>query len=397
MTNLDVAILGAGPYGLSAGAHLRQIKGIEVRVFGQPMAFWERNMPSGMLLRSAWTATTIADPHRSLTLDAYKAASRNHLSTPVPLDRFVEYGLWYQAQALPDLDRRNVARVESNLGGFQLTLADGESFHSKRLVIAAGIQSFARRPQEFANIPADLVSHASEHCDLRRFAGRQVLIIGSGQSALESAALLHECGAHVEVIGRSHKINWLQGWASTTLHHRLGSFTKRLLYAPTDVGPAVLSQLAARPDLLRLLPRPLKDKFWKRAVRPAGARWLVKRLSDVPIRLGRSVESAAVNGERVQVRLDDGSERIVDHVLLGTGYKVDISKYNFLPPELAGAIRQVNGYPILHDGLESSVRGLHILGAPAAWSFGPLMQFVSGTHYASRSLTRCIEGKANGQ
>jgi len=36
---------------------------------------------------------------------------------------------------------------------------------------------------------------------------------------------------------------------------------------------------------------------------------------------------------------------------------------------------------------------MHILGAPAAWSFGPLMQFVSGAHYASRALTRCIAGK----
>jgi len=397
MTNLDVAILGAGPYGLSAGAHLRGIKGLDVRVFGEPMAFWERNMPVGMLLRSNWTATTIADPQHSLTLDAYKAVSGNHISAPVPVDRFIEYGRWYQAQALPDLDRRKIAQVESNLNGFRLTLADGESFHSKRVVVAAGIQSFARRPQEFANMPASLVSHASEHHDLGRFAGRQVLTIGSGQSALESAALLHECGATVEVIGRSHKINWLQGWASTTLHHRLGSFTKRLLYAPTDVGPAVLSQLMARPDLLRLLPRGLQNKLWKRSVRPAGARWLVNRLRDLPIRLGRAVASATVTGERVLVRLDDGTERTVDHVLLGTGYKVDISKYDFLAPELAAAIRQVNGYPLLHDGLETSVRGLHILGAPAAWSFGPLMQFVSGTHYASRSLTRCIARKANGQ
>jgi hypothetical protein len=42
------------------------------------------------------------------------------------------------------------------------------------------------------------------------------------------------------------------------------------------------------------------------------------------------------------------------------------------------------------------VPGLHILGAPAVWSFGPLMQFVVGTHYASRSLLRCVAGKAAG-
>lgn len=395
MTKLDVTILGAGPYGLSAGAHLRQVKGLKVRVFGEPMSFWDRNMPLGMILRSAWTATTIADPHDSLTLDAYQAASGNHLPAHVPLDRFIQYGQWYQCQVVPDLDLRKISRIESDPEGFRLTLADGETLFSHRVVIAAGIGSFAWRPREFANLPSSLVSHASEHRDLRRFAGQRVLVIGSGQSALESAALLHEGGAEVEIIARSEKIHWLQGWASTTLHFRLGSFTKRLLYAPTDVGPAVLSQLMARPDLLRTLPRALQNKLWKRSVRPAGARWLVSRLRDVPIRLGRSVMSAMLIGERVQIRLDDGNERTVDHVLLGTGYRVDISKYEFLDQQLAQSIRRVNGYPLLQNGLETSVPGLHILGAPAAWSFGPLMQFVSGTHYASRSLTRCIAG--NGQ
>src|SRR6266404_3373667 len=110
MTMCDVAILGAGPYGLSAASHLRTIKGLEVRVFGEPMSFWDRNMPAGMLLRSNWTATQIADPHRSLTLEAYQAASGNHLSAPVPLERFVQYGMWYQRHAVPDVDRRKIAR-----------------------------------------------------------------------------------------------------------------------------------------------------------------------------------------------------------------------------------------------------------------------------------------------
>ena len=47
-------------------------------------------------------------------------------------------------------------------------------------------------------------------------------------------------------------------------------------------------------------------------------------------------------------------------------------------------------YDELAAGLESSVQGLHFLGAPAAWSFGPLMRFVSGTGYTARALTRCV-------
>src|SRR5208282_687726 len=175
---------------------------------------------------------------------------------------------------------------------------------------------------------------------------------------------------------------------------RLGNMVRNLLYAPTDVGPAGVSQLMARPDLLRKLPRRLQDKLRKRAVRPAGSRWLVKRLENVPIRLGNPVTSVTLTGKQLRARLADGSERDVDHILLGTGYRVDISKYGFLSKELQGSISRNNGYPRLRAGLETSVDGLHILGAPAAWSFGPLMQFVSGTRYASHALTLCLSRKA---
>lgn len=390
----DVVIIGAGPYGLAAAAHLQTVKGLELRVFGEPMSFWDRNMPSGMRLRSNWSATHIADPNGTLTLEAYQAASDNHFRTPVPLDQFVQYGLWYQRQAVPDLDQRKVERVESDPRGFRLLLQDGEVTRSRRVIVACGIGSFAWRPPEFQTIPASLASHTSEHRDLGKFAGKQVLVLGSGQSALESGALLHEARAEVEIIARASRIHWLQGRVSRTLHHRLGTFIKELLYAPTDVGPAGISHIMARPDLLRRLPRAVQTKLRMRSIRPAGSRWLVDRLRKVPINLGRSVVSVVPAGERVRVRLDDQSERIVDHVLLGTGFRIDISKYDFFSPQLLESIERLNGYPVLKEGLETSVPGLHILGAPAAWSFGPLMQFVSGTTYASRALTRVVVGKA---
>jgi cation diffusion facilitator CzcD-associated flavoprotein CzcO len=358
------------------------------------MSFWNRNMPVGMFLRSAWTATHIADPTGWLTLEAYQAASHQRFSTPVPLDQFVQYGLWYQRQAVPDVDQRAVARVEQVPLGFRLHLEDAEVLISRRIIVAAGIGAFAYRPPQFYGLPPSLATHTSEHHDFRSFAGKSVLVVGGGQSALESGALLREAGAEVEIITRAPQIHWLQGWASTTLHYRLGSFSKQLLYAPTDVGPAVISQVLARPDLLRRLPRALQDELRRRATRPAGARWLVDRLKGVPIRLRRSVVSVDVVGERVKVQLSDGSERTVDHVLLGTGYKVDISKYGFLAPEFTRSLQCSNGFPLLKEGLESSVPGLHFLGAPAAWSFGPLMQFVSGARYASRALLRCITGSA---
>jgi FAD-dependent urate hydroxylase len=395
MPACDVAIIGAGPYGLSAASHLRAVRGLDVRVFGQAMSFWDLQMPRGMLLRSNWTATEIASPNSSLSLEAFQQASKKSFGMPVPLDCFVEYGRWYQRQAVPDLDQREIIRVEKESNGFRLMISDGEMLHCRRAIVAAGIGSFARRPPEFSSLPSALASHTSEHRDFSEFTGKRVLIVGGGQSALESAALLHEIGCETEVISRSRTIHWLQGWASKTLHHKLGKTVRHLLYASTDVGPAGISQLLARPDWVRRLPRGLQDRLRKRAVRPAGARWLVDRLQDVPIRLGVSAKSVSYSGGCVKVTLDDGSERIVDHVLLGTGYRVDVSKYNFLSEKLKEGIRTFQGFPILKPGLETSEECLHIVGAPAAWSFGPLMRFVSGTHYASQSLLRHVRGQAH--
>jgi hypothetical protein len=396
MNRCDVAIIGAGPYGLSAAAHLRTIKGLDALVFGEPMCFWQRKMPLGMFLRSGWIASHIADPSSALSLDAFEAASGKTIPRPVPLDRFVEYGLWYQARAVPDIDRRKIIRVESYGKGFRLILEKGEPLIAGRVVVAAGINPFAWYPPDFAKLPRSLASHTSEHRELQRFAQKRVLVVGSGQSALESAALLHEYGADVEVVARAHQIHWLGGLMSRTLHASLGSKIYKLLCPPTDVGPPGISQIVARPDLVRQFPRPMQDWFRKRSVRPAGARWLVARLQNVPMKLGRSILSSAPIGERVTVKLNDGSERTVDHIFLGTGYRVDVRKYDFFAPELARSISCFHGFPRLGNGFETSVPNLHILGAPAVWSFGPLMQFVVGTHYTSRELLRCVTKKAPG-
>jgi hypothetical protein len=113
-------------------------------------------------------------------------------------------------------------------------------------------------------------------------------------------------------------------------------------------------------------------------------------MRDIPVTTGRSVVAAVPTGEELQLTLDDGGSRRVDHVVLGTGYRVDVSRYPFLPLELSQKLDSVGGFPKLSRGFESSIRGLHFLGAPSAWSYGPLMYFVAGTEYAARSLARDV-------
>ncbi|HUC58911.1 MAG TPA: FAD-dependent oxidoreductase [Streptosporangiaceae bacterium] len=389
MPDANVAIVGAGPYGLAAAAHLHRA-GVEATVFGDPMSFW-RGMPEGMLLRSNWTATAIADQRGPLTLDAYCTATGSRFGKPVPLSRFVEYGTWVQRQVVPDVDHRMVAKVRANGSGFHLTLADGGELRARRVVVAAGIAPFAVWPDFATALPSGLVSHTGEHDNLARFAGSSVLVVGGGQSALESAALLHELGASPEVAVRAGHVNWLHGGKYQRLLGRLSP----LVYAPTDVGPMGLSRLVAVPGLFTRLPRQAQDRLAYRAIRPAGAAWLADRLRDVPIRTSAPVAAASATAPPqggVRVTFADGSERSADHLLLGTGYRVEIARYPFLPSELTSRIRQVSGYPVLRRGFESSVPRLHFLGAPAAYSYGPVMRFVSGGWFSGRELARAVKG-----
>jgi FAD-dependent urate hydroxylase len=381
----DVAVIGAGPYGLSAGAHLKA-KGVAVCVFGEPMEFWANKMPEGMLLRSPRVASNLSDPDRAFTLEAYEAASKKAPLAPLPLDTFVEYGRWFRHQLGSDLDQRNVLRVDRDRPGFRLTLQDGQEIRSKFVVVAAGIGPFKKKPPVFQNLSSQQAMHCYEGRDVRRFTGKRVAVIGAGQSALESAALLHESGAQVEVIVRESTVRWIgmHSW----LHH-MGPLSS-MLYSSHDVGPVGISRLVAYPKLVSHIPLKLRDKIRTRAVRAAGSRWLPERLASVKIATSSSVAHAAAVGNEVALTLDDGSERRVDHVLLGTGYQVDISRYDFLPTDLARDVKQFDGYPRLTGGFRSSVPGLHFIGATAARSFGPLLYFVAGTEFASRELVPCI-------
>jgi len=235
----------------------------------------------------------------------------------------------------------------------------------------------------FQNLSPQQAIHCYEGREVRKFEGKRVAVIGAGQSALESAALLHEAGAQVEVIARQAEFRWIgqHSW----LHH-MGPVSS-MLYSSHDVGPLGISRLVAYPKLVSHIPLGIRDKIRTRAVRAAGSRWLPPRLANVKMTRGRSVLEAKTTRDEVALKLDDGSERRVDHVLLGTGYQVDISRYDFLPRDLATAIEQSDGYPILGSGFHCSVPGLHFIGATAARSFGPLLYFVAGTKFASRELT----------
>jgi hypothetical protein len=375
---------------LAAAAHLKAAN-VEVAFYGRAMEFWKNQMPAGMVLRSPWDASHISDPTRFFTLDSYHEKRGIEKSARVSRERFIEYGMWFQRLAAPGLDNRYIRRIDKEGTRFRLLLEDGASFYANRVIVATGIAPFAHRPVAFDHLPPDLVSHAYDHHDFTRFAGKRVAVVGGGQSGLECAALLSENGAEVELIIRAASVRWLH--AREILRHPWNPF-RTLLFHPTDVGPPLLTQVSARPDWFRLLPNALQGGFAYRCIRPAGAAWLRPRMGKVRITMKRSIDSATDTGGRLCLSLNDGTMRSFNHVVLATGYRVDILRYPFLPAKLTGQIQCTGGYPELNEGFECSIPGLHFLGAPAATSFGPLMRFVSGTAYSAAAVTRCVTGEA---
>lgn len=386
----EAVVVGAGPYGLSVAAHLRHA-GISARVFGEPMTFWRNNMPRGMLMRSPWRATHLSDADGAWSLDAYASAHGVDPNRHLPLKTFIAYGEWFQQHAVADVDRRAVRRIDAARDGFRLTLDDGETLDTARVIIATGLRNQEYRPLPFNDVPATLASHTSAHPDLSKFRGRRVAVIGRGQSACESAALLAESGAEVEIISRGD-IHWLGISANGAVQKTSGRRLREALASPSEVGPFPLSWLVEVPGVVRHMPAALREEFSRRCLKAAASGWLKPRFTKVRCNTGRTILAARALGDRIALDLDSG-ERVFDRVLLGTGYRVDIARLGILAPQLLDRIVRTDGSPVLRPGFESSVPKLHFVGSYAVKTFGPLLRFIAGAPYAALAVAQAAQDR----
>jgi len=382
----QVAIVGAGPYGLAVAAHLRAAN-VPIRVFGEPLSFWRNNMPAGMLLRSPWVATHIADPHGRYLLDDYYRQAGMDVPKLLPVENFVDYGRWFQEQVAPDVDRRKVTRVEPFDGGFRLTLEDGDPFFARRVVMAMGLLGHEYRPAQFDGLPRSLVSHSCEHTDSERYRGKRVAVIGRGQSACESAALLHEAGADVELITRGSLIWNADPEKRSGLRKSVRALLGNMLIPPSQVGPFPYNWVNEAPGVIHHFLQTYRDRWNDHSLRATAILWLRPRLKAVPVDQNREILAARRVGNQIALTLDNATKQF-DHVLLATGYRIDVDKKTMLDKQMRERIARHNGLPVLSGGFESSVPGLHFVGASAVGSFGPLLRFIAGAGFAARRVTR---------
>jgi thioredoxin reductase len=393
----EVAIIGAGPYGLSLAAHLRA-RGIEHRIFGKPLDTWSSHMPKNMTLKSEGFASNLSAPQPDSTIEAWYAGKGKPYADqglPIPLDDFLAYANAFRARYAPHVEETLVTSLARVPAGFDLDLDTGEHVFARRVVIAVGVSCFAYTPDMLANLPADLVSHSYDHRDVSQFRGKDIAIVGAGSSAIDLAHLLQASGANPRIIARAESLAY-----NSAPDPKRETLLFRLQNPPSTIGRGWRSYFCAEAPLLFYhLPRSLKDRAIASHMHPA-AGWFMREEVEgrVPTSLGRRLTRARTMDGRAALTLQhvSGEEEthVFDHVIAATGYRVDMDRVSFIAPELRERIALApGGSPFVFDNFEMSVDGLYTIGLTAMEMFGPLLRFMVGAEFVAPRLAAHLDRK----
>lgn len=400
MQRTEIAVIGTGPYGLSIAAHLRGA-GLPFRIVGRVMETWRDQMPKGMLLKSDGFASDLSDPQSNFRMRDYcgeNGIPYHDRRIPVALSTFAGYGAEFQRRMVPEVEEAKLVRLERGNGGFLLTLDTGETFAARKVILAVGITHYAYTPPVLSSLPAEALRHSSEVPSPAEFAGKEVAIVGSGASAIDLSALLHEAGAKVTIISRRRALRFHSGPAPEKR-----SLWEQVRWPSSGIGPGwKLRLLTDVPHIYRLLPVKTRLRLLSHILGPSAGWPMRERVEGkVNVLTEMTPKAARMRGGRVLLDLsreDGGVEAIeVDHVIAATGYHVDLQRLPFLPESLRREIRAVSAMPELSAHFESSVPGLYFVGVSASLSFGPVMRFAYGSAYTAKRLRRHLASRTAGQ
>jgi hypothetical protein len=343
-----------------------------------------------MHLKSAGLSATLFDPEGVFSLKHYcknNGIPYQDEGLPISLELFTEYGMAFQKKFAPDLEESKLKSLVKCAEGFQLQLENGVQFKSRKVILAVGIDYFRHLPAPLATLPQDLFSHSAENHHLEKYQDKQVVVIGSGSSAIDMAVLLHEIGAKPTLIARRDALSFGQKEGKGR------TFLSRIFAPMSGLGPGWKNLLCAdAPWLFRYLPDNSRCRIVKEFLGPSGGWFIRNRLKPVPIILGHILEKAeAKDGKALLHFVGKNGERreiLVDHVIAATGYKTNMSRISFLSPEILAGLNLIDQTPRLSPNFESSIPGLYFAGPSTATTFGPVMRFAVGAGFASKTISR---------
>ena len=389
----DVAVVGAGPYGLSIAAHLAG-RGIEHRIFGPPMKFW-RDMPAGINLKSFAFATSVYVPVKGHTFPEWCRSQGLEDFEPCTMASFAAYGMSMQSRFVPNVETVDVKSVSLASGGkFDLVLASDEQVRARRVVFATGLSHLKYSPPAVEGLSPEHGTHTADVSDYRVFRGKDVVVLGAGSSAIEAGALVNEAGGRAQILVREDQALFnVRMKAQRSLYERLRK-------PNSVVGPGLKNRfLQEVPLAFFLLPERRRLRFVKGYLGPTAPWWIKDRVDGiVPIHTRSTVVAAEPVGRRVRLRVrveGEGDRSLdVDHVISGTGYVPNVNWLAYLDGDLRRRMRRVELGPSLSMHYESSVPGAYFVGPVTAFCFGPLHRFVCGAEHAAPVVARHLAGPA---
>ena len=325
---LDVAILGAGMAGLSAGFALKRDGVSRVALFDPAPEGDEGPWATYARMRTLRSPKQLAGPALSLpdlTFRAWHEALHGDAGWAalgkIPTLMWMDYLRWYRR--VSGLDVRNgvaVARIEPDGAMFRLTLSDGATTFARHVVLATGRDGLGG-PRILPGFAPDwrggLWAHSADAVDFAALAGRHVAVIGAGASAFDNAAEALEAGC-----GR---LTMLLRRASLPRVNSSKALDGRGYWHGWSDLPAEWRWRLALAVERRQTPPPHES------VRRVAAH------AQATLLTGAGIEAVTRDGEALLLATPRGTIR-ADFTILGTGFLQDAS----LRPELGAMAAQIS-------------------------------------------------------
>ncbi|MFF9509843.1 flavin-containing monooxygenase [Streptomyces sp. NPDC014724] len=345
-----VYVIGGGPGGLAVAAALREqgVRAVVLEKSANVGASWRRHYDRLHLHTTRrWSALPgLAMPRRFGRWVARDDVVRY-------LDKYVEH---HELEVVTGVEVSRIDRAPDG-AGWHLTATGGRMLTGRAVVVATGYNHTPRIPDWSGRdtYTGDLV-HASDYRNPAPFAGKDVLVVGIGNTGAELAVDLVEGGAsRVRIAVRTvpHIVRRsTAGWPAQAT----GILVRRLPVRLVDRAGRLMARIAV-PDLAAQgLPRPETGLYSR--VRNGAIPVQDVGLIDA-VRGGRVVPVAAVESFDQDAVVLAGGERITpDAVIAATGYHRALEG-------LVGhlGVLDARGRPVVHGGrTPKQAPGLYFTG-----------------------------------
>ncbi|WP_392873625.1 flavin-containing monooxygenase [Streptomyces sp. LN499] len=332
-----VYVVGGGPGGLAAAAALREqgVRAVVLEKSGSVGASWRGHYDR---LHLHTTRRWSALPGLAMPRRFGRWVSRDHVVRY--LEKYVEH---HELEVVTGVEVTRIDRAADGTG-WQLTATGGRVLTGRAVVVATGFNHTPRIPDWAGRdtFAGELV-HARDYRNPAPYAGKDVLVVGIGNTGAEIAVDLVEGGAsRVRIAVRTvpHIVRRsTAGWPAQAT----GILVRRLPVRLVDRAGRLMAK-AAVPDLTEQgLPRP--DTGLYSRVKDGAIPVQDVGLIDA-VRGGRVLPVATVDSfDKDTVVLADGTRITPDAVIAATGYR------RALEPLVGHLdVLDARGRPVVHGG-----------------------------------------------